>query len=428
MIVYSKKKISGCGRREIIIKMENKYFNVKDTLYDITEKYPEAIDLLVSVGLEHMKDENMRKSFGKTVSLEDALKLKKINLDTFVNQLVETIENDEDKSKKSSGEKDSVQILGVLPCPVKVPLTEAFENWFKDQNFDFTLEYDLKAASTGVDWLEDILKEQSEEKLPDLFISAGFDLFFDKKLFGRYKKENTFEDITDLPQYNRDFNNENIRLKDPNNQYSMIGVVPAVFLINEAELKGRKMPTSWEDLLKPEFENSVSLPIGDFDLFNAILLNIYKLYGEEGVEKLGKILQSGMHPSQMVKSHTKKSNKPAVTIMPYFFTKMTMPGNPMTPVWPKDGAIISPIFMLSKRSKKETLKPIVDFFASKKVGEILSHNGKFPSIHPDVDNEIEEENKYMWVGWDYIERNDIAALIKKCEEIFEGIVKGVRKI
>lgn len=407
--------------------MGNKYFDVKDTLFDITEKYPEAIDLLVSVGLDHMKDKNMRKSFGKSISLEDALKLKKINLDTFINQLVEQIENTEDRSEKSSEKKDSVQILGVLPCPVQFPLKEAFENWLKDENLDVDLEYDLKAASMGVDWLEDIIREQSKEKLPDLFISAGFDLFFDKKLFGKYKEESTFEDITGLPQYNRDFNNENIRLKDPNNQYSMIGVVPAVFLVNEEELKGRKIPISWEELLQPEFENSVSLPIGDFDLFNAILLNIYKLYGEEGVEKLGKILQSGMHPSQMVKSHRKKTDKPAITIMPYFFTKMTMAGNPMTPVWPKDGAIISPIFMLSKRDKKEILKPIVDFFASKQVGEILSHNGKFPSVHPEVDNEIEKENKYMWVGWDYIAHNDIGALIKKCEKIFEGVVKGGRK-
>ncbi len=63
----------------------------------------------------------------------------------------------------------------------------------------------------------------------------------------------------------------------------------------------------------------------------------------------------------------------------------------MKAIWPKDGAIISPIFMLSKRSKKDKLQPIVDFFASKQVGEILSHNGRFPSVHPEVDNHIMPE-------------------------------------
>ena len=62
---------------------------------------------------------------------------------------------------------------------------------------------------------------------------------------------------------------------------------------------------------------------------------------------------------------------------------------------------------------------MIDFFASKEVGEILSHSGLFPSVHPDVDNHIPTENKYMWLGWDYIYNNDISALIKHCENLFE---------
>jgi ABC-type Fe3+ transport system substrate-binding protein len=403
--------------------MSNKYFDIKDKLYDITEKYSEAIELLISVGFENIKDDNLRITFGKSISLEDALKLKKISVDTFVGQLVDRIENNESKTDKLSNEKDSVKISGVLPCPVRVPLTEAFEGWIADKNFDFNLDYELKAASMGIDWLEDTLKRESKDELPDIFISAGFDLFFDKKLFGKYKSENLFEDITSFNKFNEDFHNDYIKLEDPNKQYSIIGVVPAIFLVNEEELNGRKKPSSWEDILKDEFENSVSLPVGDFDLFNSILLNIYKTYGEDGIKRLGKSLQRSMHPSEMVKSHTKKYDKPAVTIMPYFFTKMVKEG-PMVAIWPKDGAIISPIFMLSKRDKKEQLKPIVDFFASKQIGEILSHNGKFPSVNPEVDNMIIKENKYMWIGWDYIEEHDVSTLIKKCEEIFNGAVKG----
>jgi ABC-type Fe3+ transport system substrate-binding protein len=195
--------------------------------------------------------------------------------------------------------------------------------------------------------------------------------------------------------------------------------------VNSEELNGRKMPASWDDILGEEFENSVSLPIGDFDLFNAILLNIQNKYGDEGVKKLGKSLLQSMHPSEMVKSHIKKSGKPVVTIMPYFFTKMTKRGGPMKAVWPSDGAIISPIFMLTKKEGKEKLKPIVDFFASVKVGEILSHNGRFPSVNPDIDNMISKEQKYMWYGWDNIKKNDIGKLITRCEKLFHESVQEV---
>jgi len=412
--------------------MCNKYFNIKDTLFDITEKYKEAIDLLVSIGFDNIKNEMQRKTIGKSITLENALKMKGININTFSKQLENIIE---EKRNNNGGmliinepsHKTRIRIEGVLPCPVRVPLMESFQEWLYKNNdkLNLKINYDLKSASAGVDWLKTSLENsESADVLADIFISAGFDLFFDKNLIGKYKTQNIFEDITEIEHYNKDFENEYLSLKDPDNQYSMIGVVPAVFLVNTQELKGMKIPTSWEDILGEEFENKVSLPIGDFDLFNAILLNIYNKYGEYGIKRLGKNLLKSMHPSEMVKSHIKKAVKPVVTIMPYFFTKMTKKGGPMKAVWPKDGAIVSPIFMLTKRDKKDKLKPIAKFFSSKKVGEILSHNGRFPSVHPDVDNMISNEHTYMWLGWNYIKNNDIGSLINKCERIFNETIKN----
>lgn len=392
--------------------------NIKDTLYHITEKHKEATALLVSLGFDNLKDDNLRKIIGSNISLENALKSKKINVDMFVQQLTEKIKENEKLSEQNK-HKDTVEIAGVLPCPVKVPIMETFEDWLGEQNFDFNLNYELKAASMGIDWIKEGLEDSST--VPDLFISAGFDLFFDKNLLGKYKSENLFEDISGIEKYNEDF--AEYGLEDPSSQYSMLGIVPAVFLINKDELKGRKLPQSWEELMSGDFENNVSLPISDFDLFNALLLNIYKNYGEEGIKKLAKIFQKNMHPSEMVKSHMKRE-RPAITIMPYFFTWMVKEGSPMELVWPKDGAIISPIFLLSKKETKDKTKPLVDFFASKEVGEILAQKGKMPSVHPQVDNQIPMENKYMWLGWDFIRENDISDLIKKCENIFNLTLKG----
>jgi ABC-type Fe3+ transport system substrate-binding protein len=413
--------------------MENKYFDIKDTLYELTNKYEEAIDLLVSVGFDNMKDGKQRNTIGKAITLDMALKMKKVNVETFTKQLIDIIESNKNQLSElledTKEKKDAnVNIKGVLPCPVRVPLMESLKEWLNEneEKLDISVDYELKAASVGVDWIKESLeKSDNPDVLSDIFISAGFDLFFDKHLIGKYKNENIFEDITSIDHYNKDFDNDYISLKDPDNEYSMIGVVPAVFLINTNELDGRELPTTWEELLTEEYENKVSLPIGDFDLFNAILLNVYKKYGEEGIKKLGRSLLTSMHPSEMVKSHIKDIERPIVTIMPYFFTKMTKRGGPMEAVWPKDGAILSPIFLLSKKDKNEKLKPIVDFFSSIEVGEILSHNGKFPSVNPNVDNRVNKEDKYMWLGWDFIKENDIGELISKCEKIFNDSIKGV---
>ena len=97
---------------------------------------------------------------------------------------------------------------------------------------------------------------------------------------------------------------------------------------------------------------------------------------------------------------------------------MVKEGSSLKAIWPKDGAIISPIFMLAKTSEKERLQPVVDFFASKEIGDVLAVQGLFPSTHPDVDNNLADGSTFMWLGWDYISSNDLSELIAHCENLF----------
>ncbi|RRD94881.1 ABC transporter substrate-binding protein [Clostridiales bacterium COT073_COT-073] len=309
-----------------------------------------------------------------------------------------------------------IQIKGVLPCPVRIPMLEKMEE-FKTNHDCSQMAIELQAASMGLSWLADSVRTaENADAIPDLFLSAGFELFFDKDLIGKFRNQNIFEDYTGITEYNSDFKNESIDLKDPDGIYSILGVVPAVFLVNENELNGRTMPTSWEEILSPAWENSVSLPVGDFDLFNAILITIYKIFGTDGIKRLARSFHKALHPSEMVHSY-RKQDKPAITIMPYFFSKMAR--KPMTVVWPQEGAIISPIFMLSKKDKKKELQPLVDFFAGPEIGRIMSHQGRFPAVHPQVDNMLPAGSKFLWAGWDMIHQQDIGTLIKENTRLFE---------
>ena len=88
------------------------------------------------------------------------------------------------------------------------------------------------------------------------------------------------------------------------------------------------------------------------------------------------------------------------------------------PVWPEDGAIISPIFMLTRRSAPAEAHRLAEFFASREVGEILSHRGLFPSCHPEVVNQVPESAPLMWLGWDFIKQHDLGELIPRVNDIF----------
>jgi len=397
--------------------------NGKMTIFEIVNQYPQTLDVFVNNGFSQFEDEKKLKSAGKILKLESALKSKKYDVETYIKMLEDKIaetENNVDVTLKDTRKENAdINITGLLPCPVRVPLIEKFDGFLEDyqRRYELKVDYKLEAASLGADFLKNILTVDSADKLPDVFISAGFEAFFGKDSVEKFKNNDVFKDLTDF-ELNEDF--KGLDIVDKQGHYSVISVVPAVFMVNLQELGDLPVPQSWEDIFDEKYRQKVALPVGDFDLFNGILLNIYKDYGKEGVEKLGKSLMKSMHPSQMVKNAGKKiEEKPVITIMPYFFTKMVRDSQTMKVIWPSDGAIISPIFMLTKRNKEEELKPIADYLSSPEVGEILSHRGLFPSLNNEVDNNLPENAPFKWLGWDYIYNNDIDALIKEVNTVFE---------
>lgn len=406
----------------------NKYFSTSDKIYDIVNKNPRALEFLISNGFEQFSDREVFEKMSKNVSLSMALKLKRMNVELFEDKLVSFLDSEDSGVDIDLNKHDKVRadinVEGVLPCPIRIPLLESFELWLRDNKdkFGYTISHELKSANLGLDWVKDQLKTKDVNQVPDILMSAGFDLFFDRELMGEYMDKGVFEAATD--EINSDFCNEDIDLRDPQKKYLITGVVPAVFLVNLDELNGRDIPRTWADLLSEEFEDSVGVPMGDLDLFNALVVNIYKEYGMDGISKLARAYMKNLHPAQMVKARSKsKSQNPAVSIIPYFFTQMIQ-GNNQIAVWPEDGAAISPIFMIAKKDKKDKIQPVIDFFMSSEIGKIFSANGKFPSTIKGVDNGLRPDQKFKWVGWDFIHNNDIGALLRDIEAKFnEEIMK-----
>ncbi|MDO4710942.1 MAG: ABC transporter substrate-binding protein [Peptostreptococcaceae bacterium] len=404
------------------------YFSTKDKIGAILERYPETLEVFLINGFEQLKDPAMRQKMANSVTLEMALKMKKINETVFCDKLHDAIMQsregiDQTLREEGSFAEGDIRIEGVLPCPIRIPLLENFTEELKDlrKTTGKSIGYDLRSASMGLDRIKEQVVTGDVDKLPDVMLSAGFDLFFDKKYMGRFKDQNVFH--TAMDGFNKDLANDRIDLRDPKEQYAIIGIVPAIIMVNEQLLGDRPMPTSWEDILKPEFENTMALPMQDLDLFNAVILHIYKMYGEEGIRKLGRSFKKSLHPAQMVKAKGLLGDTvdPVISISPYFFTQMLPENGPIKPIWPKEGAIVSPIFLLAKRDTPE-VAPFLKYFMSKEVGTIFSGGGKFPSTNPNVDNGLTEDQGFVWVGWDFIHNNDVGAILEKCEGIFKEIV------
>lgn len=419
----------------------NKYFRMDETVFDITERYPEVIRTLAGMGFTALTNPMMRKLMGKKITLEKALASKKLDASVCEQTLVESIEKNntsalshidvglktkEQAPLESNDGKQTIRIEGVLPCPIRLPLLECFESFYADyiktheaalENKNYTIRYDLRSANLGIDWIVDQVKSGKKENLPDILLSAGFELFFDKKLMGSFIKNKDFS--CSIETMNKDFCNEYIDLRDKEKNYAIIGIVPAVMIVNTAVLRGRKIPETWEDLLSDEFAYSAALPFGDLDLFNSVVLTIYARFGDEGIKKLARACSTKLHPAQMVKGgRNPAASQPAISISPYFFSKMLPEHSPLKTVWPRDGAIAAPIFMLVKKDTEALTKDFAAFFLSEKTGTIFAQSGFFPSTNPSVDNRLPDGCTFSWVGWDFIYQHDIGTLLEKIKAQF----------
>ncbi len=152
-------------------------------------------------------------------------------------------------------------------------------------------------------------------------------------------------------------------------------------------------------------------------MLNTVCLNIYKKYGEEGIRKLKKANKKSLHPAQMVMAH-KQVAPPAVSIIPYFFANAAKDKKSVTVVWPKDGAYMSPIYMMAKNDKQEEVNKFFDFLRKPALQEMFSANGKFPLTLENSKQDLTAEQPVQWIGWDFINDNDIDKIVKKCESIF----------
>jgi ABC-type Fe3+ transport system substrate-binding protein len=405
--------------------------NLTMTIKEIVETWPETLDVFVANGFEKFKDKAVLENVGRFLKLESALKNKGYSPETFVALLVDKITEQHQRVDitlaTNNAQKFDIDFAGLLPCPVRVPLLEALDSFTSEYQHisGYKTRSRLEAASVGADWLEQNIRSlTSAEELPDLFISAGFDTFFDPHGIGKYQQQGLFEALT--PQeVNADFSG--LELTDPHHAYSIISVVPAVFMVDKMELGDLPVPRTWADLLSPLYAQKVALPVGDFDLFNAILLNLHKEFGVDGVKCLGRSMLQALHPAQMVKGAGRvQAEKPIITILPYFFTRMASAIKSVEIVWPEDGAIISPIFLLAKKNSLNKTRPIAEFMAGTQVGTVLAQKGLFPSLNPQVENILPDsfagDVPWKWLGWDYIYNNNIAALITELDAVFSSAV------
>lgn len=314
-----------------------------------------------------------------------------------------------------------LNLLALMPCPLKVPVEEEFKNYLSKLDCDDITYIIDSNANNQLSFYDKVDDFKNIDDVPDIVISPGINHFFRQPFVDRFIDKGYFADVT-----SNDIN-KNLKhcgIKDPGGNYSILSMNLLVMVVDLTQINNLTIPKTWGDLLKDEYENKVIIRGQKGFFCETTLLTIYKDYGYEGIKKLGKSVREGWHPAQMARmagSGLKES--PTISVMPYFYTKTIQNKDKVLIIWPEDGAIVSPVTMLVKKSKQDKLKNICDFFVGEKIAKISS-GAYFPSIYPINNEDLPKNATFNWIGWNFIKSNDIGTLIDNLNECFLKALRG----
>ncbi len=398
------------------------------TIKSIIEQYSAAKDVFIANGLADLVDDDKLDKIGSFLTLESALKMKNKDLHVFLKLLLEkTGSSGKDIDITLAERRDQAQwdVIGHLPLPVRLQILEAFEasrtQFHEKEGLSFSVKFE--SGREAHDLIDAICDDEGDPRLlPDIIFTEGFDCLLEQSSRDRLINTDIFGRA--LPwEENSVF--KGIGLNEPKNKYNILAIIPALFVVDTTVLAGLPVPCTWKDLFSRCYEKLIAMPERSVALFKSVLLTLYARFGEEGVLALARNTAMQLHPSLTAKLiGSDKKERPAISIMPYFFAKMVPQTDDIRVVWPEDGAISAPVYIIVKsdpefyRSDPGIVEHVVDFFTSRQMGELFTKGG-FPSVHPAVDNALPKEASFQWIGWEFLEEKNSETLISQIYDLFD---------
>lgn len=394
-----------------------------ENIQTIARKFPQLLPEFEKHGLGSYFAPDVLDKVGKYTLLSSLLSTLGIDQEQFVDALNQMLVAGSVVIPSERDSLASLHFLAMLPCGLRNPFKELLEahiqaqpNYYKGLNY--LAEGNVNHEMSFYPKLDQVTVES---ELPDIIIASDVNNFFHRPFVDRFINKGVFQ--TYSPYAPNAYLN-NIGFCDPSHHYTMLTANMLVMVVDKTRLGTRPMPSVWCDILDAAFANDIIMR-GEDDFFcNAVLLPFFRDHGMSAIEAMARNIKSGKHPAEMVKlAGSGKPEAATVYIMPYFFAKKIQSCEVQI-VWPGDGAIASPVFMLVKQAASDKHQSILNFLMSESMGKMLVAR-YFPSIHPDVDNH-HLPSEVKWLGWDFLSNNDLGQMKTDIRRHFMDVWKKKR--
>lgn len=312
---------------------------------------------------------------------------------------------------------DNLNFLGLTSCPMrqvfKDNLESSLQKYYLENNI--ALKCYVPSGCHHIENVEELLDNSDIENFPDMFSSLGFNYIFRNNIVNKLMNRGYFKAPVNF-EIGKSFIDAGCI--DPKGEYAMYSVSPVLLMIDHNKLGSLPIPTKWSDLLNPIYKNNIIIGGSEDEVYSDQVMYFHKEFGIEGIKTLAENTKGFLHPAVMARTAgTISSQGAAIYIVPLFFAKSCPRKENVTIVWPEDGAFISPNFFIVKESKLQESEVLINLLTGVEFGEKCANN-YYPSVNAKVDNNLPENAKFKWLGWDYIRSNNIEDIINETNNTF----------
>ena len=309
-----------------------------------------------------------------------------------------------------------IDLLALLPCPVKVPFEQAFSGCIEQAD---GIPDDLLLLLEGhvnhhLSFYEQLDHTSLKSELPQILITPGVNRFLGKDFQEAFIQKGVYAKEQDYFQRPSNLQNDFV---DPNGHYFVLAVNPLVIVVDHARMGDLPIPKKWEDLMSPIYKGRLAMRAQKDVFCETVLFNFYQDFGKDGIERLAPNISVGCHPSEMAKNagNMKNDNWPPISLIPYFFAKTIRNHDKVTIIWPEDGAIASPITMMVQQSALPKLQPIIDILTCGAMAKLWTNAFFFPPFS-DLQHSLHDK-RLKWIGWNFIYSHDAHQMFENLNEV-----------
>lgn len=308
--------------------------------------------------------------------------------------------------EKETGVRRNLDYLGYAPCPIRSEMRRRMHKRFETERLAgrAPLLWYVPSGCHESNVYDEIWKVEKPDELPGVISEVGIGDFLQPAFVRRY-----FEGGLLAAPFEGPIREEykTAGLVDASGLYHTYGALPYLILVDLKRLGDRPAPETWSDLFHPRFKNDLIINGWENDIQEALLFNMHKDFGEAGLTALGANVKDFWHPADMAKTAgTENPKGAALYVLPWFFAKSAPHTEKTTLIWPKEGAYVTPLYLVAKSARREEAQSPLEFLTGPAWASFLAKAG-FPPARADSPA---LPGKLRWLGWDYVRSRDMEAL------------------